>query len=546
MAKVQTNYGPVKGIAQETADGKKYTAFMGIPYAKQPTGELRYRDPQPLEPWKTDLDATKEGPMGYQVNIFNISADKTQKTVGADACLVLNVYTPNVTGKLPVFVWIHGGGFAHGSGGRDFYGPDYLVEQDIVVVSIQYRLGVVGFLSFKDETLGIPGNAGLKDQSMALKWVKDNVAHFGGDAGNITLAGESAGSASVHYQMISPMSKGLFNRAILESGTAFNPWANMPSDENYEHDLAKALGWNGEGGDKEAFKVISSTEISKVMITASDLLSAPEQKLFGSAQICPFLPRVEPYVGQMCFLPKAIVELSRNPWSKDLDIIIGGNKDEALLFEKLFKEHAPLLEKNFKLVIPTELRKTLNESEKTAAASALKNVYFSNTEIKFDSTQKFLDIVGDLHFWHGIHRFIRQRQLGGGKSYFYFLSSSTDPSLFGYTFLRNLCEVPHLEGCCHADELLLIFKAAFSTKPSPRNQIYPVFRKFFGSYVSFIKTGNPNNDILGAKWNAVGDHSNKEVFKCLRFNDNSVEMVAGPYEERLSVWDSLYDSLMLV
>lgn len=120
---------------------------------------------------------------------------------------------------MPVCVWIHGGGFVTGSSSTVFYGPDLIVEKDVIMVSFNYRLGIFGFLSLKDPKLGIPGNAGLKDQTMALKWIKENISFFGGDPNNITIFGESAGSGSVHYQLISNLSKGLFKKAVAMSGT---------------------------------------------------------------------------------------------------------------------------------------------------------------------------------------------------------------------------------------------------------------------------------------------------------------------------------------
>lgn len=122
-------------------------------------------------------------------------------------------------------VWIHGGGFISESASPKVYGPQYLMSQDIVLVSINYRLGVLGFLSLEDVTLDVPGNAGLKDQNFALKWVQGNIGCFGGDKNNVTIFGHSAGAASVHFHILSPSSKGLFHKAIMESGVALNPWS---------------------------------------------------------------------------------------------------------------------------------------------------------------------------------------------------------------------------------------------------------------------------------------------------------------------------------
>lgn len=146
--------------------------------------------------------------------------------IGDEDCLYLNVFTPEkpqVGKQLPVMVWIHGGGFANGCGNQEWYGPDYLVPKGVILVSINYRLAAFGFLSFANTEC--PGNFGLKDQSLGLKWVQQNISAFGGDPNNVTIFGESAGSASVHYQVLSPLSRGLFQKAIAQSACSINPFA---------------------------------------------------------------------------------------------------------------------------------------------------------------------------------------------------------------------------------------------------------------------------------------------------------------------------------
>lgn len=174
---------------------------------------------------------------------------------------------------MPVFVWIHGGGFVFGSGSTELYGPDYLVEKDVVVVTINYRLNIFGFLSLRDPKVGVPGNAGLKDQAMALKWVKKNIDCFGGDANNITIGGESAGGASINYHLISPLSKGLFNRAIIMSGSVFNPWAHAPVNyEDFLKRLASHLGLAENFTDAVLFDKIIHMDPIKLVQTDLQLI----------------------------------------------------------------------------------------------------------------------------------------------------------------------------------------------------------------------------------------------------------------------------------
>ncbi|KAK9501023.1 hypothetical protein O3M35_002155 [Rhynocoris fuscipes] len=219
---MDTKLGPIRGTERQSRDGRTYYAFTGLPYAKPPLGKLRLKNPEPIEPWTDELDATNDSPKCYQVG--TITKAEKNNIIGQEDCLYLSVYTPNLEPKekLPVFVYIHGGAFRWGSEGPK-YNAGYLMDEDIVLVNVHYRLGVLGFLSTEDEH--IPGNYGLKDQAMALQWVKDNIESFGGDSEKISAFGISAGGASTHYHMMSPLSKGILKGVISQSGWLNPFWA---------------------------------------------------------------------------------------------------------------------------------------------------------------------------------------------------------------------------------------------------------------------------------------------------------------------------------
>ncbi|XP_077282716.1 juvenile hormone esterase-like isoform X3 [Temnothorax americanus] len=199
---VHIHEGRLIGTVEEDGYGCRYFAFRGIPYAKPPIGELRFKDPVPPEPWSGDRDAFKYGNVAVQLDIFS------REIIGDEDCLYLNVYTTdlNPAEKRAVMVWIHGGGFFTGSGNAIIYGPDYIVQKDVVLVTLNYRLGVLGFLNLDDKVA--TGNQGLKDVVMALQWIQKNISKFGGNPTNITIFGESAGGAIVHYITLSPLAKG--------------------------------------------------------------------------------------------------------------------------------------------------------------------------------------------------------------------------------------------------------------------------------------------------------------------------------------------------
>lgn len=221
--KVKTEQGEVSG---KTINSGKVRAFLGLPYAAPPVGDLRWKAPQPPATWTGERDATKFGAHCAQGRVF---ADMVFQDAGpSEDCLFLNVYTPadaKAKSKLPVMFWIHGGGYSGGASSEPRHNGDFLPLKGVVLVTINYRLGVFGFLvtdEMAKENNGSAGNWGLMDMVAALQWVKANIAAFGGDPDNVTIFGESAGSFAVSTLMASPMAQGLFQKAIGESGAAFS------------------------------------------------------------------------------------------------------------------------------------------------------------------------------------------------------------------------------------------------------------------------------------------------------------------------------------
>src|SRR5215831_5516942 len=219
--KVKTEQGKVVG---KTINSGKVRAFMGLPYAAPPVGDLRWKAPQPPAKWKGDRDATKYGAHCAQGRVFDDMV--FQDAAPSEDCLFLNVYSPanaRKGSKLPVMFWIHGGGYSGGASSEPRHNGDFLPLRGVVLVTINYRLGVFGFLATEElaqEANGASGNYGMLDMVAALQWVKSNIKQFGGNPDNVTIFGESAGSAAVSSLLASPIAKGLFHRAIGESGGA--------------------------------------------------------------------------------------------------------------------------------------------------------------------------------------------------------------------------------------------------------------------------------------------------------------------------------------
>ncbi|RZC33123.1 venom carboxylesterase-6-like [Asbolus verrucosus] len=217
---ITTPLGKVRGYWKTSAKGEKFAAFEGIPYAKPPIGKRRFEAAEPVEQWKGIWDAN------FLVKCAQTDLIQTEMIQGEEDCLYLNIYVPreNPTrkDKLDVIVHIHGGAFMSGSG-HYYSHPEYLMDEDVVFVSFNYRLGILGFLSTEDDV--VPGNNGMKDQVLALKWVQKYITFFGGNPDSVTLTGVSSGACSVHLHYLSPMSDGLFHKGFSQSGTALNPFA---------------------------------------------------------------------------------------------------------------------------------------------------------------------------------------------------------------------------------------------------------------------------------------------------------------------------------
>ena len=314
------------GVVEGKDDGAVHT-FLGIPYAAPPVGDLRWRPPQPATKWTGVRKATEFGAHCMQGKVYGDM--NFRDPGGSEDCLTLNVWVPAKapSAKLPVMVWIYGGGFAAGSTSEVRQDGTYLAQQGVIVVSMNYRLGIFGFFTHpelaKESGHNAAGNYGFMDQLAALKWVHENIAAFGGDPGNVTIFGESAGSFSVSAQMASPLAKGLFQRAIGESGGAFH-------SDGLKFEARSAR-------EEEDVKTVSA---KLGVSTLAELRAIPAQKLLD--EFAPpkspgfdFGPDVDGY-----FLPEPVPAIFAAGKQNDVALLAGWNHDEDI-FEIAFNPQKP-------------------------------------------------------------------------------------------------------------------------------------------------------------------------------------------------------------
>jgi cholinesterase len=209
---------------------------------------------------------------------------------------------------------------------------------DVILVTLNYRVGALGFMCLKDKELNVPGNAGLKDQLLALKFVKNNIEQFGGDSNNITLFGQSAGGSSVSWHCVSERSKGLFNRAIIMSGCILNSWSLTPH-RDWANRLARKLGYVGSENESEILEYLQKADPVKIVEFQKTLLKSDE---IGKIAFS-FAPHVESYITEDTFIPSNPLDLLRKAWSNDIDILIGGVADEGLMYLENIKDNPAIL-----------------------------------------------------------------------------------------------------------------------------------------------------------------------------------------------------------
>ena len=289
--------------------------FKGIPFAAPPTGALRWKAPQPVRPWTGVKTCVAFGPSPMQNSPAPFSMWSEEflipKEPISEDCLYLNVWTGAAAPaeKRPVLVWIYGGGFVSGGSAVPIYDGEAMAKKGVLFVSINYRVGIFGFFAHpeltKESDHHASGNYGLMDQIAALKWVQKNIAAFGGDPGNVTIAGQSAGSMSVNALVASPLAKGLFKRAIGESGASFT--RGNASLANAEEDGIRTMA------------TLKATSLSHLRTLPADQLIKGGQGFRG--------PIVDGYV-----LPEAILDIFKTGNENRVDLLTGWNQDEGLVF----------------------------------------------------------------------------------------------------------------------------------------------------------------------------------------------------------------------
>ena len=380
-------------------------------------------------------------------------------------------------------VFIHGGGYKVGSANDEAYGPDFLVSHGVVLVTLNYRLEALGFLCLDTEE--VPGNAGLKDQVAALRWVQENIETFGGDPKNVTVFGESAGGASACYHVISPMSKGLFKKAISMSGSPSCDWSIAFEPQKRAFILAKDLGFE-TNNTHELLEFLQSVPAEKLTDTNPCLLSFEEYNN-NLIKFYHFTPVVEKKFGTEHFLTEDIYEALKNKRISDVDFFIGYTSDEASFAIPLFEQsHLQRSNRYPELLVP---RKILNECAPDTVLEVSKRIheyYFKGKPIAVDLMKEFVAYASHAYFIYDVNRFLLHLpKVGKGRRYVYKFSTFSSRNVYGSNGPKY-----GIEGASHLDDLMYLFHAnSHNLKLEKNTKEYELVTMICTVFTNFAKYG---------------------------------------------------------
>ncbi|XP_033222098.1 esterase FE4-like [Belonocnema kinseyi] len=537
---VKVHQGLIRGSVLQSKNGRDLSAFREIPYSQPPIGHLRFSSPLPAKRWDGILSTA--GKTSNCVQKFFGEG----KLMGNEDCLYLNVYTPVLefnsskskntfdNSLLPVMVWMHGGGFFFGGGGS--YNPKYLLDEDIVLVTINYRLGIIGFLSTGDSVA--PGNFGLKDQVLALKWVQQNIEAFGGDPNRVTIFGESAGGASVTLHALSNASDGLFHQYIAQSGSALVPWGYRDRSlfKPDVNSIAKNVGCPTDNSEiiikclreKDAFELVN--------LTSYHVFDFPDLKWIPTNEV----------ESEDAFLTDSPQNLISRNEMRDYPFMTGTVADEGLyITETLYfnSSHQSIkqaLDKSIKL----SAKHYLLAEDEVKFKEIIDEFYFKKSECLPEDKllANYTKLCGDTQFIYPNSLLIDKMAEVSEKTFYSYV--------FGYRGEENQISLNNGEkeniGVTHADDLLYLFHSK-ARDPLNENDEY-IVDVMVDLWTSFATTGKPVSDLLDVPnlWEPYAKQKRFLQIGCATNNtDPSVTLQENYFSDRMNFWKNSFPILVM-
>ncbi|NP_001273822.1 acetylcholinesterase-like [Musca domestica] len=555
---VQTTSGPVRGRSV-TVQGRDVHVFTGIPYAKPPVDDLRFRKPVPAEPWHGVLDATRLPATCVQERYeyfpgFSGEEMWNPNTNVSEDCLFMNIWAPakarlrhgrgtnggeyssktdqdhlihsatpqNTTNGLPILIWIYGGGFMTGSATLDIYNAEIMsAVGNVIVASFQYRLGAFGFLHLSPVMPGFeeeaPGNVGLWDQAMALRWLKENARAFGGNPEWMTLFGESAGSSSVNAQLMSPVTRGLVKRGMMQSATMNAPWSHMTSEKAVE--IGKAL-VNDCNCNASLLPENPRAVMACMRQVDAKTISVQQWNPYSGILSYPSAPTIDG-----AFLPADPMTLLKTADLSGYDILIGNVKDEGTYFllydfiDYFDKDDATSLPRDKYLEIMNNIFQKASQAEREA-------IIFQYTSWEgnpgYQNQQQIGRAVGDHFFTCPTNEYAQALAERGASVHYYYFTHRTSTSLWGEWM-----------GVLHGDEIEYFFGQPLNNSLQYRPVERELGKRMLNSVIEFAKSGNPA--VGGEEW---PNFSKEDPVYYVFSTDEKIEKLQrGPLAKRCSFWN---------
>ncbi|CAG5119696.1 unnamed protein product [Candidula unifasciata] len=533
------------GPIVDTDKGKvRVDTFYGIPYAVPPLGELRYRPPVQNEPWKGILDATLQPNSCYQIydHVFgNFTGSNmwNANTQLSEDCLYLNVWVPRTNPPYKdkaVIVWIYGGGFYSGSNTLDIYQASYMAaENDIIVVSMQYRVGALGFLVL--DTPEAPGNAGIWDQRMALEWVSRNIHNFGGSPHNVTLMGESAGAVSVGIFLLCDLCRGYFQRAILQSGAPNAKWGVLPKEVMKKRSelFAKSVGCDQDTDHDYLVKCLRS-------IVYNATIALKEHDISEGIIQFPFVPVVDGVL-----LRQDPAQLLRSGNFKKTPLLLGSNENEGTFFIvyllPLFNlKNPPAISGSTYLNLMTsKMFKYYPYYPQKLNQFGLEAIMFYyrdwlNPE-NYDALSRSIDrAVSDSYFVCPVNELARTYAKHNMPVYYYWFSQKWTANPW-----------PDWMGVLHADEIWYSLGQALNQSNSFTEDERQLSRKMMTYWSNFAKTGDPNQapgDLALPEWPQFKVNEQQYINLSVASFASGQPWGKGPRTQQCAFWDEYLPKLL--
>ncbi|CAK1583898.1 unnamed protein product [Parnassius mnemosyne] len=508
------------GVRGEKYWNGDFYEFYGVPYASVPKGRDRFQGPLPVIPWNGIIDAKKNNIVCYQTYYTEDENDEFILS-GEEECLTINLLVPKIateTNLVPVVVYIHSGAFAGGNGNMAKF--HYLARHDVIAVSFNYRLGALGFACLGNKE--IPGNAAMKDQVAALKWINKNIKKFGGDPKKVTLAGFSVGAAMAELLTLSKLTEGLIDKLILESGSALSPFAINRDPLSTALNIAISLGYNNTG------KLEDLTEF--YLNASAEALSTKSLNFFLPNSTFGFAPCIENvYKGIEPFLTESPTDIINKGSNHKVSVLTGFANMEGISRLIQFDKWSESMNEKFSDFLPADLI-FADKKLKNSVSKEIKHHYFNNEDVTHDNIQSYVDYFSDSMFKYSILKSAKLHAATSNRPVF----------LYEFSYIGNLNMKYHymdrIKGASHRDQTAYILDFFGWTN---RYGDLDTRDRMTMMWTDFVKYEDPTayeSALINFKWHPYTN--DKQIYLQI---DKKPTLRKGLFADGYNFWNKVYE-----